>query len=151
MNSQRQTKKWYACGLHFECIGCGDCCAGPEEGYIWITKPEVEFLANHLAATVDDVKKKYLKRIGLKHSIKEDSRTKDCIFLTDKKNDCRGCEIYPVRPNQCRTWPFWSFNLHTPDQWNIAASRCPGINRGKFYSCEEIEQIKNQKTWWGNQ
>ena len=134
--------------MHFECTGCGDCCAGPEEGYIWMTKPEIEFLANHLGVTIEDVKKKYLKRIGFKHSIKENARTKDCIFLTDKKNACRGCAIYPVRPNQCRTWPFWSFNLHTPDQWNMAASRCPGINRGKFYSAEEIQTVMNQKTWW---
>jgi len=134
--------------LHFECVGCGDCCSGPEEGYIWITKPEIEFLANHFGTTLEQVKKKYLKRIGFKHSIKEDRSTKDCIFLASEQDGCRGCMIYPVRPNQCRTWPFWSFNLHTPDQWNMAAVRCPGINRGRFYSFEEIEQIKNQKSWW---
>ncbi|MCD6174824.1 MAG: YkgJ family cysteine cluster protein [Planctomycetes bacterium] len=134
--------------MHFECVGCGDCCAGPEEGYIWIVKKEVEFLAKHLGVTVEEVKKKHLKRIGLKHSIKENRTTKDCIFLTGETDGCRGCVIYSVRPNQCRTWPFWSFNLHTPDQWNMAAVRCPGINRGKFYSFEEIEAIKNQKQWW---
>ncbi|MHC4288446.1 MAG: YkgJ family cysteine cluster protein [Planctomycetota bacterium] len=134
--------------MHFECTGCGDCCAGPEEGYIWIVKKEIGFLAEHLGETVEDVKKKYLKRIGRKHSIKEDKHTKDCIFLTAEKDGCRGCAIYPVRPNQCRTWPFWSFNLHTTDQWNMAAVRCPGINRGKFYSFEEIETIMKQKQWW---
>jgi len=30
----------------------------------------------------------------------------------------------------------------------MAAARCPGINRGKFYSFKEIEQIKKQKSWW---
>jgi hypothetical protein len=30
----------------------------------------------------------------------------------------------------------------------MAAVRCPGINRGKFYSFEEIEAIKKQKSWW---
>ena len=140
--------KWYQCGLHFECTGCGNCCAGPEEGYIWIVKKEVQFLAKHLGVSIEEVRKKYLKRIGLKHSIKEDRTTKDCIFLTGEKDGCRGCEVYPVRPNQCRTWPFWSFNLHTPDQWNMAAVHCPGVNRGKFYSFEEIEAIKNQKSWW---
>ena len=139
---------WYQGGLHFECTGCGNCCAGPEEGYIWITKPEVQFLADHLGVTVEQAKKQYLKRIGRKHSIKEKRTTKDCIFLNAEKRGCRGCAVYPVRPNQCRTWPFWSFNLHTPDQWNIAAMRCPGINRGKLYTLEEVETIKNQKQWW---
>ena len=108
-------------------------------------------LADHLGENVDDVKKKYLKRIGLKHSIKEDPKTKDCMFLTPEKDSCRGCAIYSVRPNQCRTWPFWSFNLNSPDQWNMAAVRCPGINRGRFYSFEEIERIKNQKQWWDDE
>lgn len=139
---------WYRGGLHFECTGCGNCCAGPEEGYIWIVKKEVEFLARHLEMTVEQVKKQYLKRIGLKYSIKENKATKDCIFLTPEKNGCRGCAIYPIRPNQCRTWPFWSFNLNTPDQWNMAAEKCPGINRGRFYSLDEIEQLKDQNTWW---
>lgn len=98
--------------------------------------------------TVEQVQKKFLNRIGRKHSIKENATTKDCIFLSTEKDGCRGCVIYSVRPNQCRTWPFWSFNLHTPDQWNMAALRCPGINRGRFYSFEEIEQILNQKSWW---
>ena len=142
------SKKWYQCGLHFECTGCGSCCAGPEEGYIWVTKPEIEFLADYFGVSVDQVKQKYLKRIGRRYTIKEDKKTKDCIFLGPEKGGCRGCAIYPVRPNQCRTWPFWSFNLHTPDQWNMAAARCPGINRGRFYAVDEIETLKNQKQWW---
>ena len=142
------SNSWYSCGLNFECIGCGNCCAGPDEGYIWITKPEIEFLAEHLGITVEAAKQKHLKRYGLRHSIKEDRKTKDCIFLTGEKKDCRGCAVYSVRPNQCRTWPFWDSNLSCPDSWNWAATRCPGINRGKFYSFEEIEAIKKQKKWW---
>jgi len=143
-------QKWYRCGLHFECTGCGNCCAGPEEGYIWIVKTEIAFLAKHLGTTVEQVQKQYLKRIGRKYSIKENPVTRDCIFLTAPQDGCRGCAIYPVRPNQCRTWPFWSFNLHTPDQWNWAAAQCPGINRGRFYSYDQIEQLKEQNQWWGD-
>jgi hypothetical protein len=99
---------------------------------------------------VQDVKKAYLKRIGLKYSILENPITKDCVFLTPSNNGCRGCAVYAVRPNQCRTWPFWSFNLHSRQQWEMAAQRCPGINRGRLYTVEEIEQIKNQQTWWEN-
>ena len=139
---------WYSSGLHFECVGCGNCCAGPEEGYIWISKPEIAFLAEHLGTTVEAVRQKYLKRYGLRYSIREDRRTKDCIYLSGIKDGCRGCAVYPVRPNQCRTWPFWDSNLSSPDAWNIAAMRCPGINRGRLYTVEEIETIVKQKRWW---
>ncbi|MCI0499029.1 MAG: YkgJ family cysteine cluster protein [Planctomycetales bacterium] len=144
------SNSWYSCGLRFECVGCGNCCAGPQEGYIWISKPEIELLAKRLGMSAGSVKKAYLKHIGLKYSIKEDPVTKDCVFLTPAKDGCRGCAAYLVRPNQCRTWPFWSFNLHTPEQWEMAGQRCPGINRGRLYSVEEIERIKNQRRWWEN-
>ncbi len=142
--------KWYVGGLHFECTECGDCCAGPDEGYIWITKPEIERLAKHLNMSVDDLRKKYLTRIGNRSSIIEEARTKDCIFLTGSGGK-RGCAVYHVRPNQCRTWPFWSHNLTSPDDWNMTGIRCPGINRGRLYTFEEIENLRKQKKWWSDE
>ena len=150
LSKKKPKPKWYVGGLHFECTECGSCCAGPDEGHIWITKPEVEMLAKHLRMTVDDLRKTYLIRVGNRTTIVEDPRTKDCIFLT-KTGDKRGCAIYPVRPNQCRTWPFWSYNLARPDDWNMIATRCPGINRGRLYTFEEIEKIKKQTKWWSDE
>ncbi len=141
-------KQWYADGLRFECTGCGNCCGGPEEGYIWISGEEIERLAAYLGTTVEAVRKKYLRRVGFRLSILEDARTRDCIFLTTGKDGGRGCAIYPVRPNQCRTWPFWNDNLRLADMWNLAGVKCPGINHGRCYTVEEIEQKRTQKKWW---
>jgi Fe-S-cluster containining protein len=148
MTNKTMKNVWYMSGLHFECLGCGNCCAGPEEGYIWISKSEIEFLAKEMGLTPDEIKTKFLVRYGTRCSIKEDPKTKDCIFLTQHNGGSRGCAVYAARPNQCRTWPFWTDNLHNQDAWNWAAARCPGINRGRFYSFEEIEALKNQKQWW---
>jgi len=138
---------WYIGGLHFQCDACGNCCSGPDEGYIWTTKPEIKFIADYIKISIESFRQKYTKRFGLRTSLIEDQTTKDCIFL--KKTDSRKtCTIYPVRPNQCRTWPFWPCNLLSPDAWNAAATKCPGINRGKQYSFEEIQKIKKQKKWW---
>jgi Fe-S-cluster containining protein len=87
---------------------------------------------------------KYLRQVGLRHSILEQPQTKDCIFLR-KQNGRKKCIIYSVRPNQCRTWPFWPANLRTPDDWQRTAKKCPGVNTGKFYSLQEIENIKNAR------
>jgi uncharacterized protein len=140
---------WYVAGLHFECRGCGGCCAGPGEGYIWVTKREIELIAEFLKLTVGQVRREYLRRVGLRTTIIEDQATKDCIFLQSGA-DGRKCKIYPVRPNQCRTWPFWPENLRNPGAWNKAGEKCPGINRGRLYSFEEIERIKRSKNWWRN-
>ncbi len=147
MTDKNIRAKWYIGGLHFDCAGCGNCCAGPDEGYIWITKREIEMLADYLAMSVDQVGEKYLTRFGNRSSIIEEPKTKDCIFLTDCGAG-RGCAVYQVRPNQCRTWPFWPGNLTSINDWNEAAQRCPGLNRGRLYSFEEIEQIRKQKKWW---
>lgn len=139
--------KWYIGGLHFECAQCGRCCAGPDEGYIWITRPEIEFLTKHLGITLKDARCEYLQRVGIRTTIIEEPRDRDCIFLNGKCGQ-KGCAIYPVRPNQCRTWPFWTGNIARPDDWNMVAQKCPGINRGRLYTFEEIEKIRKQRKWW---
>jgi len=138
---------WYAAGLHFECVQCGRCCSGPSEGYIWVTRPEIEFIADFLKISVGQLRQEYLKRAGLRTTIIEHHDTRDCVFLKDIKGQKR-CMIYPVRPGQCRAWPFWPDNLTSPDTWNKAAQKCLGINHGRLYSYDEIEKIKRSKKWW---
>ena len=138
---------WYVGGLHFECMQCGRCCSGPGEGYIWVTKPEIQIIADFLKISVGQVRQEYLKRVGLRTTIIEHPGTKDCILLQDIAGQKR-CMIYPVRPSQCRAWPFWPENLTNPNAWNKAAQKCPGINHGRLYTHDEIEKIKRNKKWW---
>ena len=139
---------WYGAGLHFECQQCGNCCSGPATGFIWVTSAEIKLIADFLKITTDELRRKFLKRVGLRTTIIEQPVTKDCIFL-QKIDGQKRCMIYPVRPNQCRTWPFWTENLAGEDAWNKATQKCPGINHGRCYSFEEIEKIRKQK-WWQN-
>jgi len=139
--------KWYTAGLYFECQGCGDCCSGPGEGYIWVTRPEIEIIADYLKMTVVQFRRQYLRRVGLRTSIIEHNTTKDCIFLQAGAGG-KQCQIYSVRPSQCRNWPFWASNLVSPGAWNKTGQKCPGINRGRHYSLEEIEEIKSLRKWW---
>jgi Fe-S-cluster containining protein len=141
--------KWYRAGLHFACVACGRCCAGPGQGYIWATKPEIELIAKHLNVTPEELRCRFLRRVGLRTSIIEHSITKDCIFLR-AIGGTRQCAIYPVRPAQCRSWPFWPENLLGPEAWSRAAMGCPGINRGRLYNREEIERIQENTRWWEN-
>ena len=144
---KKKSAPWYQCGLGFECLQCGACCSGPDEGYIWVTKREVELIADFLKIMPDQFRKRYLKRVGLRSTFIEQPVTKDCAFLKTIDGNKR-CVIYTVRPNQCRTWPFWASNLKNPNSWNEAAKKCPGINRGKIYDHQTIEQKKKQKKWW---
>ena len=139
---------WYADGLQFQCMQCGRCCSGPGEGYIWITRPEMQIIADFLKIAPGELRHRYLKRVGLRTTIIEQQSTRDCIFLKEE-GGLKECVIYPVRPNQCRTWPFWADNLSRSDLWNQAAQKCSGVGKGKLYSFEEIEGIRKSK-WWMN-
>jgi len=152
-NSSKKSKarpKWYHSGLAFECVQCGNCCSGPEEGYIWITAHEIKLAAEFLGITIKQFRRQFTRRVGFRISLLEEPATKDCIFLKNISGK-RGCMIYPVRPNQCRTWPFWNSNLHSPDIWNSIAQKCPGINRGKLFTFEQIESLRKQKKWWNDE
>lgn len=131
-------QKWYAAGLHFECSQCGSCCGGCP-GYVWVTEEETVKIAEYLKMDVDDFVQKYLFEENSRLSLREQSNY-DCICLEQNGNGKR-CKIYPVRPEQCRTWPFWKYNIKSETHWLGANKRCPGINRGKLHSAEEIDEI----------
>ena len=48
-----------------------------------------------------------------------------CVFLEDGRET--SCGIYPVRPEKCRTWPFWEELSDNPAAVRRAMRTCPGI------------------------
>ncbi|MGB0717175.1 MAG: YkgJ family cysteine cluster protein [Phycisphaerae bacterium] len=137
-------EKWYAAGLAFECTQCGNCCSG-DPGYVWLTKEEIRRIAAFLGRDDEWLPKSQLRRVGFRYSLTEKSDG-DCIFLKREGNKAM-CGIYPVRPNQCRTWPFWTEVLRDPDTWNAVAMDCPGMNRGPSHDFVQIETRRLQKEW----
>ena len=106
-------------------------------------------IAGFLRISTGDLRRNYLKRVGLRATIIEHDLTKDCIFLRQIERG-KKCMIYPVRPSQCRNWPFWPSNLASGKAWNQATRKCPGVNRGRLYSREEIDRIKKSRKWWSD-
>lgn len=139
---------WYVAGLAFACRQCGRCCQGPEEGYVWVNRNETAAIAAHLGIPEPELRKLYVRKVGGRYSLNEDAGTRDCVFLVPLDGDQggKGCKIYPVRPRQCRTWPFWPGNLHDADDWALAGVRCPGINRGPLHSRQDIEAKVDETT-----
>ena len=137
-------ERWYRAGLSFSCTQCGNCCSG-DPGYVWATKEEVARISKFLGRDDGRLDKKHLRRVGLRYSLTE-KRDGDCIFLK-RDGEKSSCSIYPVRPLQCRTWPFWNENLRSPDVWNATGDRCPGINHGTHHDFVQIETTRTQKEW----
>ena len=126
--------RWYREGLRFECTQCGDCCTGAP-GYVWVTHAETEKIARFLDLTPTKFRKEYVRKVGRRYSLIERANG-DCIFFN------QGCTVYPARPKQCRTFPFWPENLNSGKAWEKLESECPGTGKGKLYRLEDIELIR---------
>jgi len=127
---------WFQSGLAFECTQCGNCCSGPETGYVWVTDEEIERLAivMKMGDDLDRFRRKFIRSVLSRQSLVEYSDG-DCIFLDPKT---RGCTVYEARPTQCQTWPFWPQTVNSPSDWARAAKGCPGCNSGPIYGLDAI-------------
>lgn len=126
-NIIKEDKPWYAEGLRFKCTECGRCCSG-SPGYTWVTEQEVGEIARFLNLSVQEFCQRYVRQVEDRLALLEyaqigNSQNFDCVFLKDKK-----CQIYSVRPKQCRTFPWWPQNLNSEEEWREAAKHCEGIN-----------------------
>ncbi len=123
-------------GIHFECARCGACCTGTP-GVICVDEDEIQAISKFLDLDAEDFKRQQLYPWKEGFSIKEhpDGR---CIYFD------KGCRIYPVRPMQCRTFPFWLQNLRSEEKWHKIEKECPGIGKGRLYEKEEILDILKQ-------
>ena len=140
MSQSPTNAPWYAAGLAFECMQCGRCCAGPDEGYVWVTDEEIAAIAETIGVSQSQMRSQYVRKVGNRQTLVEQSGSHDCVFLSPAADRYdRGCRIYHVRPAQCRTWPFWTANLAGPANWSRAGCRCAGINRGKQFTYDEIQ------------
>jgi uncharacterized protein len=129
-----QEDPWYHTGLRFQCTQCGNCCTGAP-GYVWVNKAEIAALAAAIRIGVEEFEKRYVRQVGMRKSLIEFANG-DCVFF---HHDARTCQVYEVRPRQCRTWPFWASNLATPAAWETMCEHCPGGNRGALVPLRKIQ------------
>ncbi len=124
---------WYAEGLRFECQpDCGACCTNHDDyAYVYLEGDDLERLAAFLRLSPAAFKRRYT-RLDDGHRVLRMDRP-DCPFL-----DGGRCTVYPVRPVQCRTVPFWGENLATPEAWRRLSGFCPGVGRGRRHSLLRI-------------
>lgn len=130
---------WYAQGCNFTCTRCGNCCGGAP-GYVWVTPEEVRAIAGWLHISAEQFEQQHTRRIGSWQSLLE-LENGDCELLVRQPDGSTHCSIHPVRPLQCRTWPFWKSNLSSRRAWEAAARQCPGMDHGEHYPLPVIEDF----------
>jgi Fe-S-cluster containining protein len=100
-------------------------------------KGEIQRIARFLKIPTEEFLQQFCRHVLLRISLIERPNG-DCIFFTPA-----GCSIYPARPVQCRSYPFWSDSLRSQESWEALKARCPGVGTGKLYSLREIHAIRD--------
>ena len=116
---------WWMKGVNFSCQpACGRCCNQPG-GIVYLSPDDAQRLAGHASLEVEDwlerdARQTYDGRFVLK------SREEDgvCIHLNEQQQ----CNVYEVRPQQCKAFPWWGENLATQTAWDKVKQSCPGID-----------------------
>jgi len=123
-------------GLRFECTRCGECCTSRGEyGHVYLNDSEVVEIARFLGLLPHEFRRRYtiVDEYGWTQVVLEDR----CVFL-DEDGSCR---VYPVRPVQCRTFPFWSDLIEGGSFTDEARGLCEGVGRGKLYQIEDVRPL----------
>ena len=92
-------KVWHD-GLKFSCHGCGHCCTFPG-GFVYGSEKEFRRIAEYLGLAFETFLERYTEEIDGKVSLVSPDNG-PCVFYD------KGCSIYPVRPSQCSSYPFWA-------------------------------------------
>lgn len=134
--------------LRFKCTQCSQCCYGGKYAYVRANAEEINKITQFMNMDLDTFKDDFLIKlvdhgygIRMKQSLlaKAAGKKGHCVLLNEQGK----CSVYPVRPTQCRTYPFWPEILISEEKWNDEVHRCEGINSGEVIDTEYIEDQKN--------
>jgi len=108
--------------IRFACQQCGHCCR--RDGFVFLSLDDLHRLQDYFGLEYDTFREKYISVHQRKLILNEHPRG-GCMFA--HTGDGR-CPIYAIRPEQCRTYPFWPA-VKNDRGWFIEESKeCPGIS-----------------------
>lgn len=137
------SKPWYGKGLRFECTQCGNCCRNHGEyTFVYLSAKDVVAIADHLSLPPKRFVAEYCQVEDGWVTLRMDAPA--CAFLLEDNR----CAIYPVRPKQCATWPFWDENLKEATWKGSVKECCPGIDQGELVPAAEVERIARETEEW---
>ena len=129
-------KPWYHKGLRFECTRSGNCCrTHGEYAYVYLSEDEIRAASRFLGGSRAEFVETWCEEEDGWILLRADRP--ECPFLGPDSL----CRIHPVRPAQCRAWPFWEENLERETWEGAVKACCPGVGRGRLYTRAEIEEL----------
>jgi Fe-S-cluster containining protein len=104
------------------CFTCkGNCCRWG--GYVWVNEDDLISMAEVMKLSLDEFANEYIKAAYGRLSIQERLRDGEyhCAMFNHSNHRCL---VYEVRPEQCRTFPYWE---QYKSNYVKVLELCPGI------------------------
>lgn len=122
--------------IAFECQpNCTRCCE--VKGNVYLTEDDLKNIAAYLGMSEGDFEAKYVVRTKTLLRLRK-PRNSQCHFLDG------GCRVHPVKPVQCRLYPFWPELVERPANWRREAAACPGIGKGELIQITKAMEIAGE-------
>lgn len=122
--------------LRFECTQCGACCRRP--GVVYLGEGEPARLASHLGLSEERFRDLYVTEYETgDEAIDVPDDSAGCPLLIDGHL----CSVEPVKPGQCRSYPFWSELVQSGEAWDAEKEACEGIGRGPAWPEDEVRRM----------
>ena len=119
--------------MRFQCQpGCLKCCE--KKGFIYLSDSDAKIIAKFLDLSAATFELRYLYRTKYLRRLRT-AQNSQCPFL-----NAQGCSIHPVKPAQCRLFPFWPELVENKKEWNDTAAWCPGMDKGLYVHIEEARE-----------
>lgn len=124
-------------GIRFVCQpGCTRCC--DVSGYVYLTEDDVKNAAAYLKMTAAAFEAKYIYRTRHMRRLRKPRRAQ-CHFLGQG-----GCGIHPVKPVQCRLFPFWPELIESRQEWRATGRWCPGVGQGELIQITQALEVAHE-------
>jgi hypothetical protein len=124
-------------GFRFECQpGCSACCE--MEGEVYLTEEDLVRIAAHLSLQPADFEAQHVLRTKRSLRLRKPP-DRQCFFHRDGR-----CSIHPIKPVQCRVFPFWPEIIESTEAWEETARTCPGMNKGPLIQIAAARAISDE-------
>lgn len=125
-------------GVKFQCTDCGFCCSGAP-GKVRVSETEIAKISKFRNMSGKEFRASETRMIQGEVLLREKPNG-DCTFFVNNR-----CQIHPVKPRQCRTYPFWFSNVRSEAAWAKTCKECPGIGEGEYFSADQIIGIVQEE------
>ena len=123
--------------MRFECQpSCTTCCQ--QKGHVYLTEEDIVRAAHFLRLSAVEFERKFVYRTTNLRRLRA-PRDAQCGFLR-----ADGCSIHPVKPTQCRLFPFWPELVDDEKEWAKTGEWCPGIGKGDLIQIETAHEFTTE-------